>query len=219
VPKLVKKADRAADALKRLGVNEIDLVGAPQITPLFKNAEGGLKAVLTAMRFYNDEEISRFLAKYDSLPAGDRDRLPWEAIAISAEVNPRYLTGSILTAMQAHSVSAVKVIALSGHAVVTKKMVEYAQLPSGEKDRSMLLQGLGFLPSPKAGPTFIGKAVFGPGARDDDDDKGGVGSSSPPIDATPIFGIDSNLNELFPDSEIIQEKLIPLRQRLTDGKK
>ena len=199
-------------------MNEADLVGAPQITPLFKNAEGGLKAVLEAMRFYNDEEIGRFLTKYDSLPSGDRERLPWEAIAIAAQVNPRYLTGSILAAMQAHSVSAVKVIALSGHALVTKKMVEYAQLPSGEKDRSMLLQGLGFLPSPK-GPTFIGKAVFGSGGRDDDDDKSGSGGAAPAVDATPIFGKDGDLNELFPDSEIMQEKLIPLRQKqLSDGK-
>jgi hypothetical protein len=186
-----------------------DLEKAPQITPLFKNAEGGLRAVLAAMRFYNDEEISRFLVKFDSIPSGDKDCLPWEAISISAGVNPRHLVGSILVALQAHSVSAVKVIALSGHAVVTKKMVEYAQLPSGEKDRSMLLQGLGFLPSPK-GPTFIGKAVFGGDRRVSDDDEDSDGKT---VEATPIFGKDDDLEQLFPSSEVIQEKLIPLRQR------
>ena len=191
-------------------MSQQDLAKTPQITPLFKKAEGGLRTVLAAMRFYNDEVIAPFLVKYDSIPEGDRARLPWEAIAIAAGVSPKYLVGSIHVALQAHSVSMVKVIALSGHPKVMKKMVEFAQLPSGEKDRSMLLQGLGFLPSPK-GPTFIGKAVFGHDRSDDDDEK-------KPIEATPIFGKDDDLEELFPSSERIQEKLIPIRQKqLTDG--
>jgi len=186
------------------------MVGTPQITPMFKNAEGGLRAVLEAMRFYNDDEISRFLSKFDAVREGDRERLPWEAIAVSAGVNPRHLVGSILVALQAHSVSAVRVIALSGHAKVMKKTVEYAQLPSGERDRSMLFQGLGFLPSPK-GPTFIGKAIFGNDRRDSDDEDGV--SKAKPVETVQIFGKDDDLEQLFPSSEVIQEKLIPLRQK------
>lgn len=188
-----------------------NLSGTPQITPMFKEAEGGLRAVLEAMRFYPDEVIKPFLAKYDSIPEGDRPRLPWEAIAIAAGVVPKYLVGSIHVALQAHSVSVSKVIALTGQPKVMKKMVEYAQLPSGEKDRSMFLQGIGFLPSVK-GPTFINKAVFGP-ERDAEDDKDNT------VEAVPVFGKDDDLEELFPSSEKIQQRLIPLRQKQLSGGK
>ena len=76
---------------------------------------------------------------------------------------------------------------------------------------------MGFLPSPK-GPTFIGKAVFGSGKQNmnaqgaghgDDDDDG------PVIDGDD----DPDLDDLFPPSNAIQQKLIPIRQRmLEDGK-
>ena len=122
-----------------------------------------MKGVLNAMRFSTqDEVIAAFLKKYDSIPEGDRQRVPWEAVAIAARLDIRQLTGSILFAMQAASASMVKVIALSSHPLITKARITYGQLPGGDKDRNAIDTALGFLPSPK-GPTFIGKAVFGSG--------------------------------------------------------
>ena len=220
VPKaLPKPRDRAADALKRLGVDVLSLRSAPEITPMLKNADGGLKSVLGAMRFVADDPtIQAFLEKYDSIPTGDREKISWEAIAIAAGLDLRVFLGSAMLALQSQAGNMVKIIAMTNHPRITKARVKYGLLPSGEKDRTALDTAMGFLPSPK-GPTFIGKAVFGSGKQtmtaqgaghgDDDDDDG------PVIDADD----DPDLDTLFPPSNDIQQKLIPIRQRmLEDGK-
>jgi hypothetical protein len=217
VPKLTKPRDAGALALKRLGVSPEKLASVPQVTPLFKQAEGGLKAVISAMRFATqDEIIGAFLKKYDSVSEDDRKRLPWEAFAISAGVDLRHLAGAIMVAMSEASVSAVKIIALSAHPVVMEKTVEFAKLPGGEKDRTSIHQALGFLPSPK-GPTFIGKAVFGSpqslsgvgklGKGEDDDDDGDG----------PSLSTDELIDQLFPSPVKTQEKVVQIRQRLLPG--
>ncbi len=159
-----------------------------------------------------DHEIAAFLRKYDSIPADDRMRLPWEAIALSASINFEHLTGAIMFALQANSVNRVKVIALTNHPKVMKKTAEYAMLPSGEKDRATMHQGLGFLQSPK-GPTFIGKAVFGPsGGKADieDDDE---------TETQPAFVAgDHDIDALFPPADKMQERLVPIRQKLLEAK-
>ena len=220
VPKpLPKPVDRAQQALKRLGVDVLALRSAPEITPLLKNAQGGLKAVLGAMRFTaEDPSIAAFLEKYDSVPAGDRERVSWEAIALAAGVDLRVFLGSIMLALQSQAVNTVKIIAMTNHPKITAARVKYGLLPSGEKDRTALDTAMGFLPSPK-GPTFIGKAVFGSG--------GGGGGSAPAqmedddLDEEDTF-VDAekvDLEKFFPSSNAIQQKLIPVRQKmLEDGK-
>lgn len=211
--------DRAQQALKRLGVDVLALRSAPEITPMLKNAEGGLKAVLGAMRFSADDPtIQSFLDKYDSIPVGDREKLSWEAIALAAGLDLRVFLGSAMLALQSQAVNMVKIIAMTSHHKITKARVRFGLLPSGEKDRTALDTAMGFLPSPK-GPTFIGKAVFGSGGQtmnaqgagrgDDDDDDGPV-----------INGDDDpDLDNLFPPANDMQQKLIPIRQKmLEDGK-
>lgn len=209
--------DRAQQALKRLGVDLQTLRSSPEITPLLKNAQGGLKAVLGAMRFSSDDpSIQSFLEKYDSVPSGDREKLSWEAIAIAAELDLRVFLGSVMLALQSQAVNTVKIIAVTNHHRITNARVKYGLLPSGEKDRTALDTAMGFLPSPK-GPTFIGKAVFGTsgqamnaqgaGKGDDDDDDGPV-----------INGDDDpDLDNLFPPANEMQQKLIPLRQKMLKG--
>ncbi len=186
-------------------VSPAKMASVPQITPLFKNAEGGLKAVISAMRFSSqDPAIAAFLKKYDSVPEGDQKRLPWEAIALAAKVDLRQLTGSILFALRDASVNMVKVIALSSHPLITRARVTYAQLPGGDRDRNAMDTALGFLPSPK-GPTFIGKAVFG------------TNGSQEKEDGQPAtFGGDDDLDDLFPSPNAMQDKLNPIRQRLLE---
>ncbi len=182
-----------------------ELEAAPQITPLLKKADGGLKRVLMAMRLAQDEVISVFLEKYDAIPARDRDSLPMEAVALAAGVDVSHLLGSIMMALQAQAVNAVKIIAMTSHPKITQARVRFGQLAGGERDRTALDTAMGFLPSPK-GPTFIGKAIFGSGknvmeqqgAGDDDD----ASDDSPDVD------------RLFPPANAMQEKLTPIRQRL-----
>ncbi|CAM5998735.1 unnamed protein product [Sphagnum balticum] len=222
VPKpLPKPRDRASEALKRLGVDPLTLRSAPEITPMLKNAEGGLKAVLGAMRFCaEDPSIALFLEKYDSTPVGDRDKLSWEAIALAAGLDLRVFLGAAMLALQSHAVNTVKIIAMTSHPKITRARVKYGLLPSGEKDRTALDTAMGFLPSPK-GPTFIGKAIFGSGGNnpnapiplkeDEEDESEEEGAF---IDADTI-----DIEKLFPSSNTIQQKLIPIRQRMLEGGK
>lgn len=219
VPKGPKKpVDRTAQALKRLGVDALALRSAPEITPILKNAQGGLKGVLEAMRFASDDPtIQSFIEKHDSIPIGDREKISWEAIALAAGLDLKLLLGCTISALQNHSASVVKIIALTSHPKIAKARVKYGLMAGGEKDRTAMDTALGLLPSPK-GPTFIGKAVFGSGSQtmnaqgagknDDDDDDVIEGDTDDP-----------DLDHLFPGSNQMQQRIIPIRQRLLeDGK-
>lgn len=218
--RLPKPVDRKAQALKRLGVDLEQLrLNKKEITPMLKNAQGGLKGVLGAIRFAAEEPmLGAFLEKYDNIPSGDRDKLSWEAIALAADLDLNAFLGAAMNAMYSQAFSMVKIISMTSQPKITAARVKYGLLPSGEKDRTALETANGVLPSPK-GPTFIGKAVFGAGKQnmsaqgaghgDDDDDDG------PVIDGDD----DPDLDILFPPSNDIQQKMIPIRQRmLEDGK-
>jgi len=187
-----------------LGVSAKELRAAPEITSLLKLADGGLKACLAAMRFSDDPLIRAFFAKYDSLSAHDQKHVPMEAIALSAGIDISHLLGSVLLALVAQSVNTTKVIAVSHHPKITAARVKFGQLPLGERDRTALDTALGFLPSPK-GATFIGKAIFGSGQnameqqRNDEDGE--------------VIDGDLDLDRIFPPANIMQQKLLAIRQR------
>jgi len=168
---------------------------------------GGTRTALRAMRFAsNDLSIKAFLDTYNSIPEGDREKLPWEAIAIAAKVDVERLLGAIHFALQSDSVMQVKFIALSHYPSVMKKMMKYAKDKTGERDRAAINQAMGFTPSPKP-PTFIGKAIFGAESVSDDSEE---------EIKQPAFSMEDNVNSIFPSSTDMQNKLIPIRQRLLE---
>jgi hypothetical protein len=200
--------DRRKEALRRLRISEEQLNAVSPITPLLKLADGGMPQVIAAMRMFEDPLIAQFLAKYDAVPVGDRERLPLEAIALAAGINANHLMGSTLAALQAQAVNMVKIIAMTSHPKITQARVVFGQMPSGEKDRAALDTAMGFLPSPK-GPTFIGKAIFGSGKAvmdaqggGDDDDELTAGDD------------EVDLDKLFPPANKMQEKLALIRQKM-----
>jgi hypothetical protein len=211
VPK--EPVDRKAEALRRLKVKPEQLETAPQITSLLKDAFGGLPAVMEAMRFSGDEVVTAFLKKYDSIPSGDREVLPWEAIAISARINLNHFAGSAMLSTANYCGNKSKLIIATNHPEITKKRVEYALLAGGEKDRYALDVMAGAMPSAK-GPVFIGKASFG--ASDSGIAKKGEVEEGETVNATAVFGVDDDLDELFPPASAMQDKLVPIRQRLMD---
>lgn len=188
---------------------------APPLTDMFKSAKGGLRGLIKAMRFATeDSEIRAFLHKYDSIPVGDRPYIPWEAIAISANVNMTYLIGAVHLAAAQYFGNISKMIAISNHPTVTRMRVKYSQDPSGESDRRSLDIMVGALPSAK-GPTFIGKAVFGPSgskSEDDDDDD----DDAQPVART--FGAGDE-DAVFPPSSDMQAKLRLVRQNQIEAPK
>jgi hypothetical protein len=166
------------------------------------------------MRFATDDhEINAFLRVYDKIPVGARTKVPWEAIAIAAKVNPKHLLGAIQLAVQTHCWNRSRFIAISNHPDVMDKRVEYAKMAGGERDRTQLDISLGFLQSPK-GPTFVGKqvAVYNAGGASSKDDEGNI------IEAgNKISNDDDGFDSLFPSPNEIQDKLVPIRQRLLEG--
>ncbi len=172
---------------------------------MLKKSKGGLRGLIKAMRFATqDEEISTFLDKYDSIPPGDRQYLPWEAIALSANVNLIYFLGAVQLAAVQYFGNVSKIIAISNHPSITTARVKYAQDPSGERDRQSLDIMVGALPSPK-GPTFIGNAVFGGSSSAKEHDDGD--------EPTPVFGGNDDFDQLFPPASNMQEKLKMVRQQ------
>lgn len=169
---------------------DIDLIRkAPPLTPLLEEAEGGLPAVLAAMRFSADPTIVRFLQVYDGACENDRTCIPWEAWAIKAELNIQELLGSILIAMRLQSVNVIKVLAITGHPDTVRARIAAAKTPKGVRDRDSLDVSLGFLPSPK-GPTFIGKYFAGTQGPEPEEPKG-----TPP----PARPDETDVDDLFPD--------------------
>jgi hypothetical protein len=212
VPKALKSVDRQREALKRLQVKAEDLEKAPKITNLLKKAKGGLKATLAAMRFVQgDEVVASFLSKYDSIPKGDRDHLPWEAIGLSAELDLRALLGSAALAITNYCGNESRIIAVTNHPSITRARVRFGKtLVGAEKDRTALDMMVGALPSPK-GPTFIGKAIFGSGSAQSTPS---TSSDSDDGEPTEMFGAEDDLDRLFPPANAMQEKLIGIRQKL-----
>ena len=203
-----KTVSRSAAALKRLGVSEETLAAAPAITPVLKRAEGGLKQVIAAMRLAQaDKVIAMFLKKYDSIPVGDRERLPIEAIALAARVDVTHLLGSIMLALQAQAVNLTRIIAMTNHPNITAARVKYGLMPSGERDRAALDTAMGFLPS-RRGATFIGQAIF-------DSGKGVMERRLCTLDhddASEFNEDEPDLDKLFPPPRIMQEKLARIRE-------
>lgn len=183
------------------------LAATPEITPTLKTATGGLKAILSAMRLTsNDDTIAAFLRVYDSIPVRDRESVPWEAIALKADLDARALLGSAILALQFHSASKVKLIALSRHPDVIRARIAAALTPGGHRDRDSFDTALGFLPSPKP-PTFIGKAVFaGSGAE-----------APPPRPSASDDDEETDLDNLFPSVTEMQERLAPVRRRMLEA--
>ena len=215
VPKPIKSIDRQLEALRRLKVKPESLAKAPQISQLLKTAKGGLKAVLTAMRFVQDDEvIAAFLSRYDSIPIGDRKYIPWEAICIASGVNLNHLYGSASLAYATYCGNKSRMLVVGNHPDITKARIKFGkELVGAEKDRTALDMMVGALPSPK-GPTFIGKAIFGASGgqnkttgNDDDDTQEGE-----------MLGVEDDINQLFPSSNVMQEKIVMIKQKmLTEG--
>ena len=207
-----KAANRKNDALRRLKVSSTDLNRVAQITPVLQCAEGGMPAVLSALRFSLEPAAQFFIEKYDQVPKGDREKLPWEAICIAAKVNPSTLLGAAIMALQEVSKSHVKILALTNHPKVVQARIDNALKPGGVQDRNAFDTAVGFLPSPK-GPTFITKVNVDGKRRDEDDDN--ESSDTGTID----YNAEDEMDHLFPPVSAMQDRLQPIRQRaLGDGK-
>lgn len=197
-------AKRRNEALRRLGIPASQIETAPGISALLKQAYGGIKTAIEAMRFSYDISIVTFLQKYDSLPVRDRDSLPFEAICIVAMVDPTRFLGATILALQNYSANTVKIIALSHHPELMRKRAEFGMKEGGLGDRNVIDQGLGFTPTAK-GATFIINPTTVKQIE------GGRQENELPA---PAPEEETDLAHLFPSLTQTQNALVPVKARL-----
>lgn len=186
----------------KLEIDLDELNRAAPITPMLKEAEGGLPAVLDAMRFSQDPTILKFLKAYDTGNEIDHHIMPWEAWAVKARLEISTLLGSILIALRQQSVNAIKVLSITSHPEVVRATVKNALTPKGFRDRETLHTALGFLPRPK-GTTFIEKYFAGTQGPDAGDGEEKPGNQAPQI-PTPARPDEVDIDDLFPNVEDTQ---------------
>lgn len=116
---------------------------------------GTRKAVITAMRFSPDACVVKVLKVLDSTPPGDAVHLPLEAFVLAAGVNPNEFIGAVIMAFRTMQAQKSGLMALRNHPKVLEKTIWFSQFRDGSRDRQMLHQAVGFLPSPKGGGSSI----------------------------------------------------------------
>jgi hypothetical protein len=146
---------RIRPALKRLGVSERQLGQAPVISPMLSLVSGGMKTILSAMRFAPDPTISAFLAKYDRLSPSDRKTLPIEAVALAAGVDIRSLLGSITLSLQMQSVSLVKLLALASHPSIVRARIKFGRRRAATRTARPSTPPWASCPIPRGRPSSV----------------------------------------------------------------
>ena len=162
----------------------------------------------------SDGEISQtFLEKYDSIPERDRECLTIEVIALAAGVDPRALLGEILLAAREYSVVKFKLMVTEAHPEILEKRIEYAKLVGGYRDRDAIDTILGALPRSKT--TFIDKYYA---ASELPEEEATDEKETPPSQPTePVMVEDENF--VFPECEVMQDEIQPIRQKLLESKR
>lgn len=208
---------RDVQAMKRLGVDPSKIGRLPPINKLLKEqSKSGISGAIEAMRLSDGEDSVKFLEKYDSITERDRECLSIEIIAVAAGVNPRALLGEILLAAREYSVLKFKIQALEAHPDILEKRIEYAKLPGGYRDRDALDTILGALPRSKT--TFIDKFYASSESQGGDTTSESDQENTPaPIIETEAMVEDENY--LFPDSEVMQDKVLNAKQKLLEAKR
>lgn len=202
---------RKQAALDRLGVTAKQLEAVPNITAILKEIPcekhgrmNGKMLAFKAMQFSDQPLIQQFMDKFFRIPVRDRMSLSIEAIAIAAKINVHHLWGEIELAMRQHSANKVKAIAVAAHPDVMKARVAYAQMQEGFRDRDAIDTMLGALPATK-GTMFI-KNFFNGG---------------PPPEAEEPETAEPEEDEdfMFPNAEVLQDRIQPMRQKLLESRK
>jgi hypothetical protein len=188
--------------LKREKVSKEALAAAPRISDILKEVRGGISLAIKSLRFSEEQTSIAFLEKWDSFGTRDQQALGIEGVALAAGLNIKHLWGEMMLAIRERSVNSVKIIAVAAHPTITKKRVEFAKTVGGFRDRDKLDEILGAI-KPASGSTFIGKAFFG-GARTEDEEQ-----EPESVD---------DVNVVFPESTLMQERVQPLRQKVLEAK-
>lgn len=172
-----ERKNRTEMALCRLlGNQRAELDSVPQITPILKRTVGGIGRVIETLRFSSDASAAKVLEIFDGVNKGERDRVPIEALCLKADVSTAEILGIVIMCAKNLSAQESALKAIVEHPKLVKATIDFGkELPGASKDREMIHQAIGFLPSAKGGSVSVN--LFGgmaqlskPNDGDDDDD-------------------------------------------------
>lgn len=115
---------------------------------MLKRVLGAAHKAVDALRFSQDPQAIAFLEVYDELPVCDRENyLTLEAICLKAHVSPSAILGATLMASKQLMAQESALKAIIAHPEVVDSTITAAKLLGGDKDRKMLHEAVGFLPT------------------------------------------------------------------------
>jgi hypothetical protein len=110
---------------------------------------GNRRKVINAMRFSDEPEILSFLKVWDAIPKCDRTQIPLEAVMLKAQVSFKHLMGAYVVSFRSIQMQKSALRAMALHPDIVDSTGDYAKLPGGDRDRRMLHEAVGFLPTSK----------------------------------------------------------------------
>jgi hypothetical protein len=117
------------------------LKGLRIITPILKQATGGVKACVEALRGDDSADTLLFLDAYDNISDRDKKILRVEEICVIAGITPRRFIELVTGAFVEAANDASTLIVASAKPKIVEKMVKVAKTTLGEKDRENFLRG------------------------------------------------------------------------------
>jgi len=185
---LTRKQGALKRFLKNSRVTVREIESAPAVEEILSYV-GNRKKIITVMRFSPEDCVQKVLKVYDATPEFDRDKcgIPLEAYILVAGVNPNELIGSVIMAFRSCQAQKSGLIAMKNHPKVLEKTIWFSQFRDGAKDRQMVHQAVGFLPSLPGGRAGIGNVHLN------------FGAPEKPPEAVNEDGMTSpDVNEVFP---------------------
>jgi hypothetical protein len=151
-----QRAERVfVDAFVYLEITPEAVAAQPRVSHLFKHVPGGETAVWEMLEASSSPEARKLCEFRGRLTQGQRDVVPFEAIAIAAGFATKKAFGIASEAVVEYSQDASKLILHAATPDMMTKAVENAKTLEGAGERKTLLQAVGLVPRPKNSTTII----------------------------------------------------------------
>lgn len=129
-----RKRDRPNEALVRLRQRwerenpgeEWEAHAEPEVTPMLRAADGGIRRILEALRAHDDDDARAFLAELDACTPSDRKALRLEDLAYASGIGSLRLAELAQTALYLYASAQTKLLIASAMPKVTRSIVKAA---------------------------------------------------------------------------------------------
>lgn len=144
-------------ALRRYGITDEQISRCAEISPsinrVLSNAPNGLTAierVIGFLRFSEDPAALAIVESWDTANPGDRRYFSIEMLCVKTEVNPLQVLGATIHAARQVMAQESALRTIMEHPEVVESTIKFAKaLPGAFKDREMIHQAVGYLPTSK----------------------------------------------------------------------